>query len=199
MEAAAGGDAAALRTLLQRYGPRVGGEIESQIGARWQSLLDAEGVMQVTYLEAFLQAGQLEGRDSGAFTGWLRRIANNTLRDAIRELSRAKRPESGQRLSPPVGEDSYVALVELLGHTTTTPSRHAAQAELGQTVNRTLDRLPPDYQTVIRLYDLEGQPIQQVADTMQRSPGAVHMMRARAHDQLRTLLGAEASFFSNPA
>jgi hypothetical protein len=48
MESAACGDAAALRTLLQRYGPRVGGEIESQIGPRWQSLLGADDVMQVT-------------------------------------------------------------------------------------------------------------------------------------------------------
>lgn len=199
LEAAAAGDTVALEALLERHGPGISREIESQIGARWQSLVDADDVMQVTYLEAFLQAAQMRCRSGPAFAGWLRRIAENNLRDAVRELSRKKRPDGAERVSAPVGEESYVALVELLGQTTTTPSRVAARGEAGRIITAMLDRLPPDYSTVIRMYDLEGRSIEEVGEALKRSAGAVHMLRARAHERLREMVGAETNFFSTPA
>ena len=51
----------------------------------------------------------------------------------------------------------------------------------------------------MRLYDLECQPPQQVAEALGRSVGAVHMLRARAHDRLRELLGSASKFFSDSA
>ena len=71
--------------------------------------------------------------------------------------------------------------------------------EAADAVESTLMQLPPDYATVIRMYDLQGRPIAEVAAEMNRSTGAVHMLRARAHDQLRCLLGTETDFFSHPA
>ena len=38
-----------------------------------------------------------------------------------------------------------------------------------------------------------------VAATLERSVGAVHMLRARAHDRLRELLGSESRFSSDKA
>ena len=62
-----------------------------------------------------------------------------------------------------------------------------------------LTGLPPDYAAVIRLYDLEGRPIEDVARELRRTPGAVHMLRVRAHDHLRERLGAESHFFTRGA
>ncbi len=59
-----------------------------------------------------------------------------------------------------------------------------------------LAKLPPDYATVIRLYDLQGKPIAEVAADLGRSEGAVYMLRARTHDRLRELLPGESKFFS---
>jgi DNA-directed RNA polymerase specialized sigma24 family protein len=39
------------------------------------------------------------------------------------------------------------------------------------------------------MFDLEGRPVQQIASALQRSEGAVYMLRARAHDRLREILG----------
>jgi RNA polymerase sigma factor (sigma-70 family) len=190
------GEAAPLRTLLERHGPQLWQEIHADIAAPWRSLLDADDVMQVTYMEAFLQIRRLATRNTAGFVGWLRRIAQNNLRDAIKELERKKRPSPARRVHAPLGSDSHVALVELLGATSMTPSRHVAELEAGRIINNMLKRLPPDYGTVVRLYDIEGQPISEVAAAMKRSAAAVHMLRARAHDQLRELLGAETDFFS---
>ncbi len=199
VERAARGDASALRTLLGRHGPEVGQSLAGNIARQWQAVLDVDDVMQVTYLEAFLQIDRLTARDAASFTRWLRRIAENNLRDAVRELGRRKRPHPGMRVAPPAGEDSHVALLELLGATTTTASRHAARREGANILSSALDDLPADYRTAVRLYDLEGRSIVDVASAMDRSVGAVHMLRARAHDRLKAMLGSPARFFSDPA
>jgi RNA polymerase sigma-70 factor (subfamily 1) len=199
LRAAAAGDDTALRALLEQHGQTVWREIHHDIGTRYRALLDADDVMQVTYMEAFLQIERLTATDAVGFIAWLRRIAQNNLRDAIKELERKKRPSPAQQVHAPAGGDSCVALVELLGETSGTPSRHFAAREAGAIINTTLDRMPPDYARVIRLYDLENVDIAEVAARMERSPGAVHMLRARAHDHLRDLLGAETDFFSHPA
>lgn len=194
---AVAGDAAAMRSLLERYGPQVWGEIRGRIGRKFQSLIDADDVMQVTYLEAFLQAEFITATDPTGFLAWIRRIAENNLRDAIKELERKKRPGPSRRIENTVDtEESCVALIELLGVDSATPSRVAARGEASGIVQRALDQLPSDYASAVRLYDLEGREIAEVAREMGRSAGAVHMLRARAHDRLRTLLGRPHQFFS---
>jgi RNA polymerase sigma-70 factor (subfamily 1) len=190
------GDTGALRTLLERHGARIWTEVDRDIGARWRSALDADDVMQVTYMEAFLRIRDLAARDAATFVAWLRRIAQNNLRDAIKELERKKRPNPAMRVHAPVGATSYVTLVEVLGANTNTPSRHVAQQEAADIIDEMLQRIPPDYAKVVKMYDLEGKPIGDVADAMNRSTGAVHMLRARAHERLRSLLGAETDFFT---
>ncbi|MCB9850039.1 MAG: sigma-70 family RNA polymerase sigma factor [Phycisphaerales bacterium] len=195
LDRAARGEPEALRALLEKHGGQVWAEINADIGAQWRAVIDADDVMQVTYLEAFLQIDKLEARDDGAFVGWLRRIAKNNLRDAVKEQGRKKRPQPNMRMHA-LGGDSYITLVEHLGETTTTPSRHVAADEAARYINAALDRLPEDYATVVRQYDLEGRSIADVAAGLKRSTGAVHMLRARAHDRLRNILGRETDFFS---
>lgn len=198
LERATAGDADALSTLLARHGPAVARAIYADIGAPWRALLDAEDVMQVTYLEAFLHAEHIAARDGVGFAAWLRRIAQNNLRDALRELDRAKRPSPARRVHAGggAGSDSHVALIEMLGATSATPSRHVAQREAVQVLDTLLQRMPPDYATVIRRYDLDERPVGEVAAELGRSAGAVYMLRARAHDLLRDLLLSETDILT---
>ncbi len=199
LQRAVEGDVAALRTLLERFGGRVRQRITGRIEKRWQALLDEDDVMQVAYLEAFLHIEQLTARDTPSFLSWLTRIAENALRDAVRGLSRQKRPDSARRIVSAPNEDSYIGLLECLGVTTTTPSRQAARRDAAGTLVAAIGRLPEDYQTAVRLYDLEGRPVADVATHMGRSVGAVHMLRARAHDRLRHELGSSSNFFTGSA
>jgi len=194
---AAGRDADALRTLLKQYGPKVRDAMRGRIDARWRSMLDEDDLMQVTYLEAFLHIDQLAARDETAFVGWLIRIAQNALLDAVKGFERQKRPPPDRRVEAPANQSSCVALLALLGVTTTTPSRQAAEQEAGDAIYAVLRTLPEDYATVVRLVDLEGRSVAEVADQMKRSPGAVHMLRARAHARMLQSLGNASAFFSD--
>ncbi|MBI3834429.1 MAG: sigma-70 family RNA polymerase sigma factor [Planctomycetes bacterium] len=199
LQQAVEGDAAALRTLLVHFGGEVRQRISGRIEKRWRASLDEDDVMQVAYLEAFLHIDQLTARDSASFLAWLTRIAENARRDAIRGLSRQKRPDPVRRVVATPDADSYIGLLECLGVTTTTPSREAARRDATAILESAIARLPEDYRTAVRLYDLEGRPISEVAAGMGRSVGAVHMLRARAHDRLRLDLGTSSQFFSGSA
>lgn len=202
---AVAGDAEALSALLREHGPAV--QVRLNLQPQWRSMLEPEDVMQVTYLEAFMQIGRFEPKRGTSFEGWLNQIAQNNLRDAVRGLSRQKQLQPRDRVQLPAsgggggggGGDSYVGLLELLGTASATPSREAGRNETQLLIEQALHRLPADYACVIRLYDLEGKTISEVCAEMKRSSGAVHMLRARAHDCLRQLLGTESMFFSTPA
>ena len=118
------GDADALTALLREFGPPIRRELS--ISDKWRASLDAADVMQVTYLEVFLRIGQLKTREPGVFAAWLKRIAENNLRDAIRQLGRLKRPDPRRRVNPASYEKSQIALLEQLNCTSTSASRQAA-------------------------------------------------------------------------
>lgn len=193
------GDEGSLTTLLERVGFDLHVALERQIGPQYRGLLDADDIMQVTCLEAFLHIRKFTPGGPGTFATWLRRVAENNLRDAIRELERDKRPPPGKRVAAPVGDESYVALVERLATTTATASRTAARREVREAVESAISRLPADYQTVLRLYEIEGLSGPEVAERMQRSHGAVRMMLARARESLAEQLGSESQFFGSSA
>lgn len=201
VEQAVGGDEEALTELLETYGTIVRERLKGKIGQQWRSAIDEDDVMQVTYLEAFLLINQFRYRGAGSFVAWLSQVAENNLRDALRGLQAAKRPNPMRKVTVArdrSSQDSFVALVELLGSTESTPSRAAAAGEAQQFIESALATLPPDYERVVRLYDLEGQSASDVAGQLGRSTGAIYMLRARAHERLRRSLGSESKFFTDP-
>lgn len=197
IERAVQGDADSLGELLGRFGPRI--EAQLRISRPWRTMLEPGDVMQVTYLEAFLQIASFRPDQSSSFEAWLARIAENNLRDAIRGLERQKQLPPSKRIAEPNSSDSYVGLYEQLAATTTTPSRIAARKDVERLMQAAIDRLPPDYATAVRLYDLEGRSMNDITTMMNRSAGAVHMLRARAHQRLGELLGSASAWFDSRA
>lgn len=188
-----------MASLLHDVAPLLRSKLSGAISSKWSSVLEVDDVLQVTYLEAFLRISRFENKGLGSFAGWVSRIAENNLRDAIRELERLKRPQPKNRVVLGAGDESSMALLENLGFTTTTPSRHAAQGEVHRAVEDALSRIPADYAEVVRLYDLKGMSASEVAAQINRSTGAVYMLRSRALDRLRESFASESRFFSKLA
>ncbi len=155
-------------------------------------------MLQVTFLEAFLHIRRFDAEQADSFGGWLLRIARNNLRDLQRELAAAKRPPPEKRVALDF-EQSCVVLIETLAGAAATPSRAAAANEASNLLAEALRKLPEDYRAVVQQFDLDGCPVAEVAEKLGRSEGAVYMLRARAHDRLRALLGTESRFFSRRA
>lgn len=196
LERARAGDHEALAQLLERHGPAVRAGLRGAIPARWQSLLSEDDVMQQTYADAALGLAGFQSRGEGAFRGWLAALARHNLLDAIKWLEAEKRGGRERRRLQSPDDQSYVALWEHLAATSATPSRHAARGEARGALAGALEKLPPLYRRVIELYDLRGAPVEEVAAELNRSTGAVFMLRSRAHERLAGLMGPSSAFFT---
>jgi RNA polymerase sigma-70 factor, ECF subfamily len=190
------GDQAALASLLEEAGLALHPEIARQIGPQYRALVEADDVLQVTFLEAFLRIREFVPSGEAAFRAWLRQIARNNVRDAVKELERDKRPPPGRQIRSGSSEDSYGPLVERLSVTPTTASRSLARSELQSRVEFALRAMPPDYEAALRLYEIEGLSGEEVAARMCRSHGAVRMLLARARACLADALRRDPHFAS---
>ena len=192
---AVGGDRAALSALLRTHGPHVRAVLTGRIPTHLRGVLSEEDVMQVTYMDSLMGIRRFQPEGAGSFAAWLARIAENNLLTAIEMLEAQKRPDPRKQVSPAQGDDCYAALLDTLQSDGTTPSRFAARHEERTILENAIARLADPHQKVVRMYDLEGRSGTQVAAALRRSEGAVFMLRARAHQHLRELLGSAMQFF----
>lgn len=197
IERAIQGDEAALTVLLETTGSIVRREVAPSIPSRWQSLLSEDDVMQQTYADAFRSISRFVPLGDGAFRAWLSSLAKCNLSDAVKMLEAEKRGGKHKKVIAAGSRSSYLDLFEVLSGSGTSPSRKVSRAEAATLVQQHVDALPEVYRTAVRMYDLEGRSVADVAVSLGRSPGAVHMLRARAHDRLRRAMGSEGDFFTD--
>jgi RNA polymerase sigma-70 factor (ECF subfamily) len=184
---ASGGDAEALEALLRQASTSL--RTALTIDPRCRRSFDVEDVLQVTFLEAFLRIRSLEQPTVAAFHSWLRRIAENNLADAVRALGRQKRDAAARITHGSAGESSRTLLLAVAGEQSTASSRAQSAEQIGR-LRTAIGALPVSYRLVVEQVDLAERAVPEVAAAMGRSEGAVHMLRARAHDRLRELLKA---------
>lgn len=186
MERAVAGDPIQLESLLRAAAVRLRSELE--IGARFRRSLDVEDILQVTFLEAFLRIRSLQQRTSSGFYAWLRQMAQHNLIDAVRWLERDCRPDAKKRVTRGAAGESARTLLLSIAEDKTTVSGGAELGDEVSRLHRAIAQLPSSYRIVIERIDLAESPVADVAAQMGRSEGAIHMLRARAHDRLHELL-----------
>jgi RNA polymerase sigma-70 factor (subfamily 1) len=196
---ASSGHEDSLALLLERYGPLVRRGIAKQIPKRLGSLLTDDDVMQQTYADAFRSINSFESRGDGSFARWLATLARCNLCDAVRMLEAQKRGGGRTRIDQRAISDSFAPLLKELAAAGNSPSQEAAKAEARADLESAIKTLPPTYAQVVRMYDLEGRTIDEVAAALDRSVGAVYMLRSRAHDRLHDLLGRTSKYFGTSA
>lgn len=184
--AAVAGDSDALEVLLREAGPHLARRI--RIAPKWSRSLSVEDVVQVTFLEAYLRVGALRNQTRGGFVAWLETIANSSVAEAIRFLERDKRPDSGRRLTVGAEGQSSRTLLANLALDEAGAATRAGEREQVRLLAAAVEELPESYRRVIRALDLDERDLDDVAEELGRSKGALHMLRARAHDRLREIM-----------
>jgi RNA polymerase sigma-70 factor (ECF subfamily) len=186
---------ACLGRLLQFYYNYLRLLASTQIDAKLQARFSPSDVVQETFLEAHRDFGQFRGQTEAEFLAWLRRILANNLarlveRHVLAEKRDVRREVSLNRFGAAI-EQSTTRLDQMLADRTESPSADAVRREHAVILADQLAAMAPDYREVIVLRHLEGLPFKEVAERMDRTPGAVRMLWLRAIAYLREQLVAE--------
>jgi RNA polymerase sigma-70 factor (ECF subfamily) len=163
-----------------------------QISRRLQGKIDADDLVQETFLEAYADFAQFRGTTEAELTGWLRQIlTSNAITLARRYYGTQRRDVRLEReLADELArlEQSSAVLDQGLIAPESSPSQQASKREQAVLLADALKRLPEDYREVIILRQLEGLSFPEVAQRMERSPDSVRKLWMRALTRLRQVL-----------
>lgn len=193
---AVAGDPEALEELLWSQFDRLSERIGRKLPVALQGLVSVEDILQPTFVEVWKNITTFEGEDEEALFRWMTTIANNKLIDRIRSEQAAKRGAGRAVAGGGGGTSSVVDLVGLLTGGLTTPSGALSRQEAERAIVAALDHLKPEHRQAVQLRYLDGLPIAEVADRMNRSEGSVHMLLGRALKKLRNSMGHSSLFLS---
>jgi RNA polymerase sigma-70 factor (ECF subfamily) len=185
------GEDRARELLFDRYRQYLWLLAQGQLGGRLRTRCDPSDLIQQTLLEAFRDFAGFTGTHEAELLAWLRQILAHNLYNEARHQG-AQRRDAARQVSleeVQTGLDrSSVTLGRCLAADGPTPSQAAGEREAAVHLADMLARLPKDYQTVLMLRVFEGHSAEEVAQRMNRTPGAVRMLQLRALTALRELM-----------
>ncbi len=156
-----------------------------QIDPRLRSKLDASDVVQETLLCAHAKLHQFRGQTEAEMAAWLRQILANNLAQALRKFSRRSRDTGLERsLETMMGASSARVEQWLDGHFSE-PGQRAERNEQCLRLADALARLPDDQRTALELRHLQGLPVADISQAMQRSEQAVAGLLRRGLQAVR--------------
>jgi RNA polymerase sigma-70 factor (ECF subfamily) len=153
--------------------------------------------MQDVLTSIYQEIGSFSPAESGSFRAWLNRVATNRVVDAARKLGRAKR--GGRALHLDVerfATESLDGVWHWVFSDSNTPDRPARRREEREAVQVCLARLQNDQREAVIAFYFEQRSTQEIAECMNRTPGAVRELLRRARANLAKDLGAASKWLS---
>jgi len=178
---ARGGDLSARDLLFARCRNYVSIVARAQVESWLQAKVDSSDLVQQTLLEAHRGFAEFRGETEAEWLAWLRRILSHNAGDFIRQYGGAAKRQARREvpLRTPAGDSTcdYLHEPRDAGES---PSALVARHEQELQMAELIAGLPPDYQEVILLRNLQRLPFDEVARRMGRSRPAVQMLWMRA-------------------
>jgi RNA polymerase sigma-70 factor (ECF subfamily) len=143
---------------------------------------DAADALQDALVSAFRRAESFRG--DSAVTTWLHRIVVNACLDRIR---RAK-VRAADPLPDDLDERAARGAVAAADRPGVDPEEQSLASDRRRRVLEALDQLPSDQKAALVLVDMEGYPVQQVAEILEVPPGTIKSRCARGRARLAALL-----------
>ncbi len=165
-EQAKAGNTAAYEQLFGLCADRLLMFIRLRMGSL-QGKVEAEDVLQDTYLAAHRGFADFHYDSDGAFLRWLCRIVDNRLRDAVDYFAAEKRQP-----------------VVIPRSTQTGPFTALKRLEQQQRIEQAMREMSPEHQQVLLLRYFQGLSAEEAGKVMGRNANAIRSLTARALGQL---------------
>jgi RNA polymerase sigma-70 factor (subfamily 1) len=195
--AAKGGERQAFDELAREYLSLTATYVRKRLGFSLRRRVEADDLVQETFLRAYRSIGQFRGETAPEFWNWVCTIADHVIQDQGRRLKARKgalAAEVSLEQCRARGEAGSWALESPLQAAGGSPSRVMRREERFERLKRVLRTLKPDHARVIFLARVQGLPIKEVARRMSRSQEATSMLLLRALLKLKAAFGATDSF-----
>jgi RNA polymerase sigma-70 factor (ECF subfamily) len=179
IEKARRGDPDAFRVLVDRHARAVFRLAFRMTGNE----IDAEDMVQETFLKAWKQIGRFDGR--ATFGTWLHRICANCAIDHIRAR---KRKQDLQMVPRAVESAAGSDPVSRVPTGAPSPERLAASAQVTAILGSALDELSEMERTAFVLRHYEGLSVDEISAALGVQPGAAKHSIFRAVHKLRRVL-----------
>ena len=174
------------REIYQEFQPKIRQFLSRMLGDQ-----AAEDIAQEVFAKVSRSLDSFKGRSS--FSTWIYRIATNAALDKLRSPS-FKRSSEHTTLEDSAGiEDRNV----WTGQTEFAVDQEVVRKEMSECVREFVDRLPPDYSTVLILSELEGFKNREIADILNISLDNVKVRLHRARTSLKKELASGCTFYHN--
>jgi len=190
LNAAREGDEAARDRLFEKCRSYVNVVARAQVESWMRTKVDASDLVQQTLLEAHRGLPNFRGQTEGEWLAWLRRILSHNAADFIRQYRGGKRAVRREVRLQGRGTDASEFDIDP-SDPGPSPSQVVQQREREIEVAEALTKLPPDYQEVIILRNLQRLSFNDVADRMGRSRPAVQMLWMRSLKKLHEVLSEQ--------
>lgn len=142
----------------------------------------AEDAVQETFYKAWRGLSGYDGR--AAFSTWLHRIAVNAALEQLRRDARHRQDGAAAVADEADGEDFLAALPD----DAPDPEARASGVQIGQRIDRQMQRLSPSERAAFVLRHWEGEPLERIAETLGMNTGQCKQAIFRAVRKLRDAL-----------
>lgn len=174
LEALQNGDRVEFARLVETYSPLI-----YRLGLKMlQNPLDAEDVLQETFIKAYNHLGGFNGRSS--LSTWLYRIAMN---EALM-LLRRKKPQTISVDEPWDNQEEDSDPLQIVDWCCL-PEKELLSEESRVILDQAIDNLPTALRVVFLLRDIEGLSTKETAEVLDLSQAAVKTRLSRARLRLR--------------
>jgi RNA polymerase sigma-70 factor (ECF subfamily) len=154
---------------------------------------DAEDIAQEVFAKVSRGLESFKGQSK--LSTWIYRIATNTAIDKLRSASFKRSSENTSQIDETTVEDRN----DSFGHTDPLIDQKVIRKEMSQCVREYIDRLAPEYRTVLVLSELEGFKNREIADILEISLENVKVRLHRARASLKKVLDDGCDFYQNEA
>jgi len=172
------GDSVALESLLERFRDPLLERIRLMMGGQARCSAESLDFLQGMFLEVIQGLEGVHVRDEQSLLRWMTTIARNNIRDHVRRT----RERALESLTA-----SCLCRSDLENDVPSPPSEAAVQEDVHTLIEALLE-LAPDHRRVIELRDLDELRFREIAELMDRSEDAVHVLHTRALVRLGRLL-----------
>lgn len=182
-----GGDERAFEEIMRRYNRRLYRIARSIV----KDDLEAEDVLQETYVRAFANLDQFVGPHG--FASWLGRIALN---ESLKRMARRGRLVALDEEAGSTGIDEPERTMARMRSTLPDPEQLAANSEIRRLIENAIDALPDAFRAVFVLRDVEQLNTAETAAALNLRPETVktrlHRGRALLQEALSEHIAASA-------